>query len=399
MRRLFALVRRLRRWRRALIRRGAPKYAFDTLEHLRFVSVLRLLLTAAVLLQNPRHFFRRLPRLLKAEKPLYLNPLEFLVAAIPFSLTLVLFYVSVRHPAGGINYWLSQLSRARAILYLGAFAALLPVWVIPLCLIVPAIMRLHEAAMQGDLVDIGNPARPTGKHPWFRIPVAWETYRRLRLGAYLHGLAYCAGVSFLVAEVVGLLGMAVFEILKSLRGGFYPAPLITPLIMLPALVAEISLIRPYVELLRAAGHIPTRLFHACDFEPASLTLEHLRLRNDAAKRHKAFWENEMREGRHQVDYEAIRQELLERVESSADRLAQECRDLDRMVRFQDVQYATTGSAWRRLLAEERRAALVESLPPPVLEELASDEELPRAARPRVTAALASVRDARRRPHD
>jgi hypothetical protein len=251
------LVRRLRTYRRRLWGRIAPHWARDIYGVVQNIDFLSLVPTLVALPTAPRHFFRRLPTSRENKNGLHLTPIAFFVRALLVSVVLLL----LLSRGSGL-----QAGAVTIFLTLGVIAALAPIWIIGVALMLLLLFQVPRL-----ISSHGEYHTPAASHFCLLI-LSPRTYAQLRWKKYLWGLCYYSiylllAWQFLEVAVLfagGAFGLVAVGLQADPHAGHLECELVVVTVFLLALFAYWLIGAPYLELLRASARIPSIRFHLAD---------------------------------------------------------------------------------------------------------------------------------------
>jgi hypothetical protein len=249
------------------------------------IKVLKLLPTFIAVWLTPRHFFRRLPLILKSEKSMYVTPTKFAFYGIAFGVLMAFAVYPVlpvwKGVVGTLSHcaptsateWLSTQGEwaARGILFV--FCMLSPVWMIPLSWLLHTTLRFAENSIKGSGLQFQRSRiRAPERIEWaFQIPRTWRRDELVDRKQYSWGLCYFGVSAFLLLHPVMLVAFICHYVFQDTMKEvppytFLPPAFLVAFVIPPVLLAKKLIVEPYVELLRAARRIPTREMNLYDVE-------------------------------------------------------------------------------------------------------------------------------------
>lgn len=393
MRGIYRVVRFLRVLPRRLFGRSAPKFVSDIYAVVKYGNFIELIPTVAAIVLHPRHFFRRLPRTLAKKGP-FLDPVHFVLNAAAFA-TVAVFWVYPRlavhapvrsvlqHLPDALLHWAEHATDAKLHIAIAIFAVLTPVWILPLCAFIYALVRIGGGLFQPDLETDKGRKRRRGELELRLVlaPLSPGVYLRLKQGRFACSLCYYGIVAFLLIQLVAAAFLA----------GFYQfsrAPRLPNLafvfLFVPALIAEGLLVAPYIELLRWSCHVPPIEFQRAeciDVRVASeillkdlLMLRELRTRWDALKLERGS-----------LQYDTFRAKLIDDVLSGVKELDAECGKAASKLRSTRFYFRDAGDGWLTAMNRDQTRALREAMQLKKLKLVSEGPAVPQEVKQRIRA--------------
>jgi hypothetical protein len=271
-----------RRIRLALFRGKTPDWASDAYKLIKYVNLLELIPTFGAFVTAPAHFFRRLPLIRRRKKGWYKTPLAFLSLMVLAAYSCIEFVYpdAAGHLALGVLRWMlehdhygvlrlfgliqSVIRHQRIATYLMLLIVcfLVPLWIIPPCLVLGCVSWLLEEyrARRSDSVTI----KASGLNPHITLtPLDVRVYWRMHPAPFAWGLFYFGLYAlFVLSFFAAIIAQGpprwythayIFSIF--LLFGYYSTL---------ALAIQFFLVRPYAALLRATSNPPTMGMHKAD---------------------------------------------------------------------------------------------------------------------------------------
>jgi hypothetical protein len=368
---VLRIVRRLRRLARRIFGSPTPHYVKGIYGLFKWINFLELLPTLLAVTAAPKHFFRRLTPVLRSPRTLYQKPIPFLRNSILFSTGLLFLIYPKLLELTKRHFLISQylrysnvqtmvgMGQKGAYLCLAAFAALSPLWIMLLCLLLFGVYRFVRNIPVGDMYDVNDPPRPRSLHQRLLLPVSADVYRRLRWDKYFWGLFYFGITAFLMLQVVGACWIASLGLLRAVLIWwsryliYFPAFLLLPFLMIPAAVTSALVTQPYIELLTYSCRIPVTRLYKDQVEAASVSFGLLLIKVRAVNTHKFYWQEQATKGRYQEGYDEVVKTIMNRISDEALRLIDECQQLSRALRMQNIDATKEAEQWKNLMEEER----------------------------------------------
>jgi hypothetical protein len=267
-----------RRVRHALFMGKTPDWGSDAYKLVKYVNLLELIPTFGAFITAPAHFFRRLPLIRSGKKRWYKTPLAFLSLMVlaDYSCIEFIYPHATGHLAVVVLLWMQDYDhfgvsgaielailhqRVATYLMLLIVCFLVPLWILPPCLVLACVSWLIEEFRnrRSDSLTI----RASGLNPDVSlIPFDVRVYWRMRPAPFAWGLFYFGLYALFVLSLFG-------AIIAQGPPRWYTHAYIFSLFLVfgyystLALSLQFLLIRPYAALLRATSNPPTtRMFKA-----------------------------------------------------------------------------------------------------------------------------------------
>jgi hypothetical protein len=247
-----------------------PRWAEDLYERFEFLNVFLAVPTFIAVWLCPHHFFRRLPQVVDGKHVLYVTPIKYLSYALLVTAPAVLWLYPLlpgrkaahelldENISPGLMHWITSKEEwiVWALLLLFSLAA--PLWIVPLNGILGATRVLITDARKNanDLPSLYEFSKPIPHHTVYDVAVAGHLYGNTDWALFTWALCYFGVTAFLMLHVVAVAALAsafLFALFTS-KLTFtivLPAIVLIPFFLGPALLGQVLIIRPYVELLRA----------------------------------------------------------------------------------------------------------------------------------------------------
>ena len=268
-----------RRVRLALFRGKPPDWASDAYKLIKYVNLLELIPTFGAFITAPAHFFRRLPLTRRGMKPWYKTPLAFLslMALAAYSSIEFTFPHAAGHLALIVLRWmlahdhfsflglielviLHQRIATYLLLLIACF--LVPLWILPACLILGCVSWLLEEvrARRSDTMTV----QATGLNPYITlIPLDVRVYWRMRPAPFAWGLFYFGLYAlFVLSFFVAIIAPGPPR--WSIHANIFSFFLLLSYYSTLALSIQFLLIQPYAALLRTTSNPPTTRMRKAD---------------------------------------------------------------------------------------------------------------------------------------
>jgi hypothetical protein len=304
------VVRRLRSFLARRFHGKRPQWLADAYERFEFANVFLVVPTFIALWLAPRHFYRRLPQIVDGKHALYVTPIKYISYALVVTAPAVLWVYPMLPGSHGARelleenvpptamHWIASKEDwiVQALLLIFALAA--PLWIVPLNAILDMMRSFMTAARKNasDVQTVYELSKPAPHHTIFWIAVAGHLYGNIDCKRYWWGLCYFGVTSFLMLHVVAVAAVAsslAFSLLlpKVSFPLWLPAVVLVPFLMVPALLGEVLIIRPYVELLRATQKRISLEIHIDDIEVVRLIVDLLIAQLTDLQRLQAYSDN------------------------------------------------------------------------------------------------------------
>ena len=277
------IARRLSRIKRYIFREKIAYWIGDLAEIVEDVfdwlserlNSFRLLPAFLAVWLAPRHFFRRLPLSRRARHSLYVKPGFFLTHLAVLTIAIV-FWAYPHFPAAPrvgalFNHyappWLMHAVTGKeklfAEFFLLIFCFATPLWIVPLSVVMFLVHEVFIAptwTMVSPYESLASArykrSKPVRHHFVFLVPLSRQAYDHLLdRKQYIWAVCYFGLFGFLMLHLIGLGTFASYSAAKHLLGwgALIPfAPVFTLLLFVPVIFSEILIVRPNVEILRAA---------------------------------------------------------------------------------------------------------------------------------------------------
>lgn len=411
------LVRRITSF---LVRRfqgKTPRWVEDTYERFEVLNVLLVIPTFIAVWLGPRHFFRRLPQIVDGKHVLYVTPIKYLSYALIVTAPAVLWVYPMlvgAHGAHdlldetippGLMRWIASKEEwiVWALLLMFGFAA--PIWIVPLNSILGAtrafVTEIRKNA--NDVQTVYELSKPVPHHTVYDVAVAGHLYGNTDWRRFASGLCYFGVTAFLMLHVVALAGVVsalAFSILlsKVTFALWLPTIVLVPFLFVPALLGEVLIIRPYIELLRAAQKKVSLRIHIDDIEEVRFLVDLFIAQLNDLKRLQTYSDNFGCDGlpttperKRGIDEDA--QTRMREIRDTNRAFQDASRRLSRFWWMQDFDARKNPAEFQKALVLGRSEACATRLRLALLEEAAAAVRVPAGVSGRITIVVSRLRNA------
>lgn len=271
-----------------------------------------------------------------------------------------------------------HLTKLKVGVVIVTFALLTPIWIIPVSLLIYVLLAFLSALLRSDIVtDKGQSQRLESlDREFLLIPLAVGVYRRLDKKRFGWSVCYYGVTAFVLAQIVAVVyAFGVYAFTGVMRQ--VPGNISAAFLLVPTIVAEALLIRPYIELLRASCIVPPIQFHRAAYREIKVRSEillgdlaDLRVLRENWSRNKTL--SRFSSTRH----DSFRASLVDSILTSTDQLRSEIHVIAAKMKLEEFDFRHLDNSWVLTFRRERTKAFQEALELDKLTQAAKDPEIP-----------------------